>query len=364
MMKNQQRIVYILAAILLSFSSLVLVVSSSHLNTGALSKEDMEIYAQAFLESYDKELKDNFRPQVRKYFPFYSDHLYYINATISSVHGAALEFIPWDREVYEFETINSQLEPAIFKYVNLGITRVNNSAGYKVIISHGLSPFGAFITIRSHAHVFFANIIFVTNEACYIDVKEGGELFLSNVIVDEKHFHTLIMRGSNEPNNWTIAQAKIDAHRFFEEHLYRAFNQSEEFREYLAIPELSQLLEPIIWKHLHEEEYDLIAFKEDLAKVRELARDKYHLNTEFVDELLDYLEKKAMTPSPPPPWEVAPWSWILAGLVGVALTAIAAKVYKRLKPARKKLMKKKRSRRKKMGVHILNPGDRNGHQQY
>lgn len=345
-MKQRQRIVSLFVAMLFSFSSLVLIIHSSPSSSGAVSKEDMETYVQSFLASYNKELEDNFRPQVRKYFPFYSSYLYYINATISNVHGAALEFTPWDQEIFEFKTINTRVESTVFKYVDLDITSVANSTGYKVLIYTGPIRYDAFITLRSFSHAVFSNTIVVTNKASFIKVEEEAELFLSNVIVDRRHFHTLIMRGSNELSAWTTEQAKNDAHRFFEIHLYRAFNQSEEFREYLAYPELSQLVEQIVWKHLHLEGYDLIAFKEDLVKVRDLARDKYHVSTEFVDEILDYLQKKMMAQSPPPPWEVAPWNWIIPGLVGIALTAIATKVYKWLKPPRKKSKKKKRLRRK------------------
>lgn len=349
-MKRRQRIASV--SVILMFSSLVLAIHPSHFSSGALSEEDMKTYMQTFLANYNKELEENFRPQFRKYFPFYWDYQYYINATISNVHGAALEFTPWDHEVFESNTIDTRVEPTVFEYVDLNITSVANSTGYTVVIYtgepsiHGLP----FITIKAYSHVFFSDTIFVTNKASFVEAAEGGELFLSNVIVDGRLFHTLIMRGSNELSAWTAEQAENDAHRFFESDLYWAFNRSEEVREYIAYPELRQLLEEIVWKRLHAEKigYDLFDFKEDLAKVRDLARDKYYVSTEFVDELLDYLMKIAMTPSPPPPWEVAPWSWIFAGLVGVALTAIAAKVYKRLKPARKKLKKKKRSRRKKM----------------
>lgn len=318
-----------------------------HSSTGVLSREDMETYAQVFLDSYNGELEDSFRQQFRKYFPLYSGHHLHINATISNIHGVALEFSPSNSQAFDFKTTDRQVESAVFKYVDLDITSVANSTGYKVVIYTGPARYDAFITITSFSHAFFSDTIFVTNKASFTKVAEGGELFLSNVIVDKIHFHALIMRRSNELDVWTAEQAKNDAHRFFENDLYRAFNQSEEVREYVAYPELRQLLEQIVWKYLHADEigYDLFDFREDLAKVRDLARDKYHVSTEFVDELLDYLEKIATAPSPLPPWEVAPWSWMLGGSVSLALAVVARKVYKVWLAKRKKSKKKKRPRK-------------------
>lgn len=341
-MIHQQRMVSVLVAAIIALSSLVLTTSSYSASSDVVSKQDMETYVQAFLDSYNTELEANFRPQFRDLFPFSSDFTYRKNATISSNRGAALEFSPWNQDILYYKTISTRLESAIFKYIDLNTTTVVNSTGYKVVIYTGDAPRGApFITVLSGSHVSWANTIFVTNRASFAAVAKGGELFLSNAIVDERHFHMLIMRGNNESSAWTSEQAEIDARIFFEMHLYRAFDQSEEFREFLAIPELSQLLEEIIQKHLHDEQYDLSAFQEDLEEVRELAREKYHVSTEFVDELLDYLEKIALAPSPLPWWEVAPWSWILGALVSIAVTAIVMYAYRRM---RKKSKKKKRSR--------------------
>lgn len=342
-MVHQKRMVSVLVAALISLSSFVLTTSSYSASSDVISREGMETYVQAFLDTYNIELEDNFRPQFRDLFPFFSDFTYCKNATISNTRGAVLEFSPWNQEIFDYKTINTRVESTIFKYIDLDTTSVVNSTGYKVVIYTGDDPVPGlpFITINPNSHVIFSNIIFVTNRASFTEVKEGGELFLSNVIVDGRHFHTLIMRGSNELSAWTTEQAEIDAHRFFEIHLYRAFNQSEEFREFLAIPELSQLLEEMIQKHLYDEEYDLSAFQEDLEEVRELAREKYHISTEFVDDLLDYLEKIALAPSPLPWWEVAPWSWILGALVSIVVTAIVMYIYRRM---RKKSKKEKRSR--------------------
>jgi len=327
-MKNRQRIDSAFVVLVLS-ASIISAVNFSQASSDVLSREDMNRYVRAFLDTYNRELEENFRPEVRKYFPFYSNYTYYVNATVSD-DGAALEFMSSNVNSYEYGAINTPVESAIFKYVDLNITSLDNVTGYEVLIYTGPVSFAPFLTVKSNAHVFLSDVIVITNKASFVKVEEGGELFLSNVIVDERPFFALIMRGSNQLSAWTTEQAGNDAHRFLQTHLYQAFSKSEDFREYYAYPELSQLIEEIVWKHLHLEGYDLVAFKEDLQHIRDLAHDKYHVSTEFVDEIVEYIEKVMMTPSPPLPWYyLPPWSFIIGALVSLAFASFAGIIYRR-----------------------------------
>lgn len=68
--------VSVLVAALISLSSFVLTTSSYSASSDVISREGMETYVQAFLDTYNIELEDNFRPQFRDLFPFFSDFTY------------------------------------------------------------------------------------------------------------------------------------------------------------------------------------------------------------------------------------------------------------------------------------------------
>jgi len=342
-MKRNGKHIAVLFGIMIFFSLLVFVTHYSYASSDVITDSDMERYGQTFVRSYNKTLEDNFRPAYRKYFSFYANYPYRLNATISTNRGAAIEFIPSKEGAFESRTINYRIDLGIFKDVNLNITSLNVQNATVLIYS---GPPGSIFVLKAFATVVFSDMIIITNKGHLAELEEGSLLILSNVIVNERLYHVMIVRGSNLPSAWTDEQAEEDATEIFNIDLYRAFNQSEEVREYLAYPELSELIGQVVWKYQHAKEtgYDLIAFKEDLERIRDLARDKYHVRTEFVDEILDYLQGINVLATPPF-WEVAPWSWILSGLVGVALTVIGTIAWKILRGRNKRKRSRKWTKR-------------------
>jgi len=335
--RNVKEIAVLLKA-LIFVSSLIFVIHLSHANSSILTVADMERYGQAFFKSYNKTLEDNFRPSYRKYFAFFASYPYRLNATISTTRGAALEFMPWNEETFESKIINYRVDLGIFEDVNLNITSLNDQNATVLIYT---GPPGNIFQLKGFATVVFSDMIIITNKGHLAELEEGSLLILSNVRVNERLYHVMIARGSNVPSAWTNEQAENDAKETFNIDLYRAFNQSEEVREYLAYPELSELIGQIVWKYQHAKEtgYDLIAFEEDLTRVRDLARDKYHVRTEFVDEILDYLQGISAQAAPPL-WTVPPYSWILGGVVSLVIAAICRQAWKVFKSKRRRRTKK------------------------
>jgi hypothetical protein len=154
----------------------------------------------------------------------------------------------------------------------------------------------------------------VTNEGIFVEMGGQGSLLLLNVKVNERPYFAMMIRGSNTANSWSDEAAKEDALDLFKYDLFNAFNKSEEVREYMAYPLLEQMLSQIEWKHQNAQQigYDYIQEREDLQKVRDLAVNTYHLNSTFVDEILNWLETQYPKQSW---WEVAPSSWIIGGIV-------------------------------------------------
>ncbi len=333
----------ILLETMIFLSSLIFIAQYSYASSDVVADSDMERYGQMFMRSYNRTLEENFRPAYRKYFSFWASYPCLLNVTISTSRGAAIEFMPSDEGAFESRSIDYRIDLGIFKDVNLNITSVN--AGNATVLIYSGPP-GSIFTLNAFATVVFSDMIIITNKGHLAQLEEGSLLILSNVKVNERIYHVMIAMGCNSASAWTDEQAEKDAKEVFNIDLYRAFNQSEEVREYLAYPELSELIGQVVWRFQHAREtgYDLIAFKEDLERIRNLARDKYHVSTEFVDEILDYLQDVSAM-APPPFWEVAPWSWILSGLVGIAITIVGARTWRALKSKRKRKSSRKWTKR-------------------
>jgi hypothetical protein len=355
-MKRNARHIAVLFETMISFSLLVFVTDFSHASPEILTDSDMERYGLAFLRSYNETLEDNFRSTYRKYFSFYANYPYRLDATISTSQGAALEFVPSEEGAFESRAIDYRIDLGVFADVDLNITSLDAQNATVLIYS---GPPGSIFLLEAFATVIFSNMIIITNKGHLAELSEGSLLILSQVKVNEKLYHLMIARGSNAPSAWTDEQAEKDAKEIFEIDLYRAFNQSEEVREYLAYPELSELVGQVVWRYQHAREtgYDLIAFRDDLAKIRDLARDKYHVKTEFVDEILTYLQGVS-TSAPPPFWEVAPWSWVLSGIVSAAIGAICVRLWSNFKGKRKRKQKAYEKKRKQSKIASTRRGSR------
>lgn len=298
-----------------------------------MTKQDAKDFAEAFLDAYVQQVEDYFRPKYREYFDFYRKSPFRIYATISNVHGAAIEFVPSNESLFAYREVEQRIEETIFPYIDLNITSVD-AENATVLIFQGGEPSEACIAVEGEGNMI-SNMVIITNKRHFIDVETSGSVLLSNVNVDGIVYNMVIIKGSNKPDSWTKQVAEAEANRIFESDLFQAFNQSIEIREYIAYPILKELIEQVVWKHHHADEigYDMLQYHEDLTVIRDIAVNTYHLNSTFVDEILDWIESKYQLE--PQWWEVPPWSWLLGAIAGFFVTLIlnfgGTRVYKRLK---------------------------------
>lgn len=293
-------------------------------------RENAQEYAEAFIETYNEQVENNFRSEYRKYFDFYANSPYNINVIISSTHGASIEFVASNESSFDFRTVEQRIELVVFPDIDLNITSLDANA--TVFIWHG-KPSQAMLGINGTGNAIY-NIIFITNKGHFLDLGIGGSVLLLNVNVDGRYYYVMVIKGSNTRSSWTRGMAKEDARVLLEQDLFHAFNQSQEIREYMAYPILEELISQIVWKHQHAEEigYDMLQYYEDLAKVRDIAVNTYHLNSTFVDEILNWLEQ--IYPKKPW-WEVAPNSWILGAIIGGLVSILLERVITRVNKALK-----------------------------
>ena len=311
-----------------------------------MTQQNAKNFAETLLDAYVQKVENYFRPEYREYFDFYRKSPFKIYATISNTHGAAIEFVPSDESLFAYKEVEQRIEEAIFPYIDLNITSVD-AENATVLIWQGGEPGEACITIGGKGNMF-SNMVFITNRRHFLDMETGGSLLLSNVNVDGIIYDMVIIKGDNSPESWTANVAEGEANRVFESDLFRAFNQSEEVREYIAYPTLKELIDQIVWKHHHAEEigYDMLQYYEDLAVIRDIAVNTYHLDSTFVDEILNWIESKYQLE--PKWWDVPPSSWFLGGIVGFSVTLILGLVGRR---AYKRLKREWRSSKLKTTMH-------------
>ena len=239
----------------------------------SVSEQDAENYTQTVLTTYSQKLEGAFREPYRTYFYFYSHIPFAVNATVSNTHGCAIEFTPANESSFTFATTTLGIEQAVFP--------ITNATGMPMFVVNG------------NHNTLEGGFIF-TDGGNLLQMANQGTLWLFNVTVNGRYYFAMMIKGSNSADSWSSEIAKEDAQDLFEDDLFRAFNNSEEVRMYMAYPLLQQLISQIVWKHQHAQDigYDLLQYREDLQRVRDLAVNTYRLNSTFVDEILNWLESE------------------------------------------------------------------------
>lgn len=176
-------------------------------------------------------------------------------------------------------------------------------------------------------------------------------MFLARTVVDGRYYHYIMVRSENSVNYWTKEIARQDAINLFDYEKDNAFKIADELRSFMAFPTLEELISQIVWRHQNSFEigYDLLQYKNDLQYVRDLAVNNYNLNTEFIDEILYFLESIYPKPIEPKWYDKTPWSWLIGGITGALISIpITHFTEKKISEMRgKKTRVKTRTRRKR-----------------
>ena len=99
-------------------------------------------------------------------------------------------------------------------------------------------------------HVGFRNFSVETNNGSFIELSESGALRTENIRVDDIDYpNTIVIKGSNRRNDWSRKVAKMDASDDFYDDFQYAYFNSEEFREFVATPQLRNIANEIDAKY-------------------------------------------------------------------------------------------------------------------
>jgi len=243
-----------------------------------VSNAQMESYGKTFLKRYENLVQSKVLPTYQKYFTFLKGKPILIEASISTSHGAAVEFIP--SEAYEFrcQTVKARIEQAVFPNKNLSISKREGKTKPKLMfrILAKLTNFRDIeVTTSSKRHFF--------------ELSETGSLRTEGIVVDDINYpNTIIIKGSNRRNAWSRKAAKEEALYDFRGDSLFAYLESEEFREFVATPKLTHIAKGIVAKKKAGDyggEYGALRMREDIAKLKSAA-DAYGVKHELIEEIL------------------------------------------------------------------------------
>jgi len=134
--------------------------------------------------------------------------------------------------------------------------------------------------------------MFITNKGWLFNILETGSVITKELIVDGINYpNMIIIKGSNRRSVWSHKEAKEDASHQFRVDFKIAYFSSEEFREFVTTPGLTQIAKNIEAKHIagkYGGEYGYLEFKEDLDELN-TAADAHGIKHEFSNNLYEFV---------------------------------------------------------------------------
>ena len=281
-----------------------------------VSNRQMGSYGKAFLRKYENLVQRKVRPAYQKYFQFLKEKPILIKASVSTSHGAAVEFVPSEVQKFQCQTVTDKIEQTVFQGIDLNTLNSNDNNRPKFTYSGEPGP----MRNVSAKRIGFVNLMFITNKGWLFNILETGSVITNELIVDGINYpNMIIIKGSNRRSVWSHKEAKEDASHQFRVDFKIAYFSSEEFRRFVAHPALTQMANEIKAKQeggKYGGEYGYIEFKEDLDELNAVA-DAHHISHDFSNNIYEFVKEQ------PQLRERYPIMFnVICGIVGTILLAI------------------------------------------
>lgn len=231
-----------------------------------VSSEDMKNYAQTYIGTYREIANGNISSRNLTYLEFYNKYPYLVRIIISTTHGAGLEFFPSKVASSKIEITNKEIE----KYMFNGSTDV--------------------VMFRVAGHASIGDLTLECTQSPF-KILDSGSLLIYHLRVNNswqagRIYEYAIIKGSNQKRDWAVQAASNDARADFEDSLIEVFEKSEEFRDYLAQPILSNIANDIVNKNKNGSyRNNPLLFKNDIEKLHKAAIER-GASTQFADVAL------------------------------------------------------------------------------
>ena len=257
-----------------------------------VSDVQMEVYGKTFLRRYEKLMQSKVRPAYQKYFSFLKNKPILIDASISTTHGAAVMFIPFETRKFRCRTVTTRIDREVFPDKDLNISKIEGDTNNATVLIYGGKP-GPMFSISGNGE--FRRFSVITNKGWFLDLLETGSLRTKEISVDDISYpNMIIIKGSNRRSTWCRKAAKEDALDQFYSDFCLAYFDSEEFREFVATPELTHIAKEIDAKQKAGDyggEYGYLALQEDIAKLK-AAADAHGIKHEFTENILAFSKEQ------------------------------------------------------------------------
>jgi hypothetical protein len=306
---------FIFLVVLFTFLFTLTCLTHSDASFSPISRTDAENYLEDFLRVFSSKMAQQFGSNSTMYNQYINYEVY---VTISTVHGVGVELFPSNKTQFHFNTVDVRIETAVFPSLGFNATLPPINAS---VLTWGGEPNGTMIMVGDATNTRLVSLVFITNNGHFIELGENGEVYLFDITVDGRYYHAMILRGGNSLGYWNQSTAEKDATTFFEQQSLLTYRQAETIKESMAYPIFQTVLSEVLWKDRNalETNYTLPEHDRDIEAVKELASNTYHFPSSYVDKFYEWLDDVTPKPleMPKQAWyELAPWSWILAGIVG------------------------------------------------
>lgn len=242
-------------------------------SSNEMSEKDIEKYGKEYLENY-KNLVEKIDIKYQSGFPFYNGYPYRIVGIMSSIQGSGIEFVPDKNKGFEIIHTDKEMDDYFIEYENKSngsVFHITNSGIILTQFSIVANNKGRFFEMNENASFFVRSVNF------YPEDENSRYVFFNYV-----YFKGKLKR------HWTLDQARQDSASLFDIEFWELFKESEEFRQYDAIPELKAMIDEINYKRKYRLYKNFMEFKTDFDKVIEVGESKYKISSEFTTEMYEY----------------------------------------------------------------------------
>lgn len=299
--------------------------------TKIIDVKDFRKFCLTFQNQYKKNVEQTITlEKYLKYFELYDKTNLTFNCSVSTNKGASIEFIPSNKNKFNFNTTDSSIEDYIFKDINLRVDKdkipPQNIPHVVLINKRGLK----IVTVRVDGGgtlKWYGNEI-ITNEGKFIElIDDKSSAIFKSILVDKVFFpNYLLIKGSNKKLYWKKKEAKRIANEIFDIELFNAYFTSEEFRKFCLAPKLYQLARNIEEKRKKGSYGDLpmgaLELEADLKELKEVAIQN-DFPVEFTEIVLkaqrDFVNKKTWFERHP----------VITGVIGGLIVILLTFLYRR-----------------------------------
>ena len=253
----------------------------------SVSESQLVRFAKTFLKEYTSLVEERFDEPYRRYFEFYSEKPYEVRIIKSNIKGAAMEFVPSSSPKYSYRTTDLEIETAIFPSRTLS----EKERSIKMLESVlECKPNHPCIRVEARSIISFVLVEFITSGKEWIEIIDEGDVTTKDIVVDKVYYPDLIkMKASTLRKSWSANEAKREAQELFDWEFWPAFEASEDFREYLAYPELEEIAIHIEENRRGNPNYTMFDFKKDFERFYLTATSKYNVRSDFAENIYGYV---------------------------------------------------------------------------